>query len=62
MSYTEEKPRHWKDVETSVGEEPNGEHLHGWRLRMRKVEKALGIEAQGIKRVHESACIPHDRS
>ena len=57
MSYPEEKHYHGKDAENGVAlaDVPEDEPLYGWRARVRKAEAALGIEAQGIKRVHEGA-------
>lgn len=43
-----------KDAEARVAvDEVDTERLTGWKARVRKAEKVLGIEAQGIKRVHE---------
>jgi hypothetical protein len=49
-----------KDVESaqvqSVTEEPQ------WRRNVRRIERSLGVEAQGVTRVHEGglcASIPH---
>jgi hypothetical protein len=51
-----------KDAEsatTGVYEAPPSteEPLTGWRARIRRGERALGIEAQGIARVHECASL-----
>jgi hypothetical protein len=41
-----------KDVESA--EVTSVSHETGWKRAVRRVERSLGIEAQGVSRVHES--------
>jgi hypothetical protein len=43
-----------KDVESSTHDESVAHHsTPGWKGKVRNIERVLGIEAQGISRVHE---------
>lgn len=59
MSYPQEKYDVEKDAEKIAAlvevDVPEEDRLYGWRARLRKAEAAIGIEAQGIKRVNEGA-------